>query len=104
MKINIEPLSVNTAWKGKRFKTDAYKQFERDMFLLLPKMDVPKEKLSVSLIFGFSNKASDIDNPIKPILDVLQKAYGFNDKDIYELQVVKQIVKKGKEYIEFLIV
>lgn len=104
MKINLEPLSVNTAWKGKRFKTDKYKQFERDMFLLLPKMEIPKDELSVTLIFGFSNKASDIDNPIKPTLDVLQKAYGFNDKDIYELQVIKQIVKKGKEYIEFLIV
>ena len=55
------------------------------------------------LIFGFSSKAGDIDNPIKLFLDILQKKYGFNDKNIYELQVEKRDVKKGKEFIQFKI-
>jgi Holliday junction resolvase RusA-like endonuclease len=50
---------------------------------------------------AFSNKASDIDNPIKLISDILQKRYGINDKDIYELVVKKVIVAKGREYFEF---
>ena len=29
--IEIKPLSVNTAWKGRRFKTDAYKAYEIEL-------------------------------------------------------------------------
>lgn len=50
-----------------------------------------------------NNTLSDIDNPTKLILDILQKRYGFNDKMIYELNLKKEIVKKGKEYFSFCI-
>lgn len=100
-RIDIKPLTVNQVWRGRRFKTPAYTDYENNLFLLLPKIEVPKGKLELTLIFGFSNKASDIDNPVKPILDVLQKAYGFNDKMIYRLHVEKKDVEKGKEYIIF---
>jgi Holliday junction resolvase RusA-like endonuclease len=46
---------------------------------------------------------ADIDNPLKPILDVLQKKYGFDDRQIYELNVKKEIVKKGDEFIKLKI-
>jgi len=36
-------------------------------------------------------------------LDILQKRYRFDDKQIYELYIVKKIVSKGKEYIAFKI-
>ena len=101
MIVKIKPLSVNQAWKGRRFKTDLYKSYERNVSLLLPKVDFPKGSVHLSLVFGFSNKGADIDNPLKPFLDILQKAYGFNDKDIYKLSVEKKIVKKGDEFIEF---
>ena len=71
------------------------------MLSLLPKISIPKGKLTLTLEAGFSNKASDIDNFIKPFLDILQKRYHFNDKDIYRLIVEKTIVPKGKEYIKF---
>ena len=103
MRIDYKPISVNTVWTGRRFKTPAYKKYERDILLLLPRFKVPEGKLRIELIFGFSNVTSDIDNPIKPLLDILQKKYGFNDSRIYEMHVVKQVVKKKKEFIEFKI-
>ena len=99
--IACKPMSVNTAWQGKRFKTKGYKKYERDVLLLLPKITVPDCKLSLILTFGFSNAASDWDNPIKPFVDILQKKYGFDDKMIYRSTVHKQIVKKGGEFIMF---
>jgi len=100
-KIKIRPLSVNQAWKGRRFKTPLYKQYERDLLWLLPQLKVPAGKLKLSLIIGFSNPAADVDNIAKPFIDILQKKYRFNDRDIYELNMVKKIVKKGAEYICF---
>lgn len=101
--IQIKPLSVNKVWQGKRFKTPAYKQYERDILLLLPKLDIPKEPLFIELTFGFSNKLSDIDNPVKPFIDIMQKKYGFNDSQIYKMVLNKVIVPKGSEYIDFKI-
>lgn len=101
----IKPLSVNKVWQGKRFKTPDYKEYEEALFLLLPKKESgliwTEGKLSVYLEWGFSSKNADIDNPIKPYLDILQKFYGFNDKQIYELRVVKRDVQKGAEYVGF---
>ena len=71
--------------------------------MLLPAIEVPKGKLSISINYGFSNSMSDIDNPCKPFLDILQKKYKFNDNMIYELIQTKEIVKKGSEFICFSI-
>ena len=101
--INIKPISVNVAWQGRRFKTKVYKSYEQEMLWLLPKLSIPEGKLSIDLKFGMSSRASDIDNPIKLTLDILQKKYGFNDKMIYKMTVEKEIVKKKDEYIEFKI-
>ena len=82
--LEIKPLSVNEAWQGKRFKTVKYKQFERSVLLMLPKTkEVFSDMIRVELFFGFSSVLSDLDNPIKMTLDILQKKYGFNDKNIF---------------------
>jgi Holliday junction resolvase RusA-like endonuclease len=101
MKIQIKPLSVNDAWQGRRFKTPRYKKYEKDLISLLPKAVVTNHKLEIFIEFGFSSTASDIDNPLKPFLDILQKKYNINDKQIYSLNVKKTIVKKGSEFINF---
>ncbi len=101
MRLNIKPLSVNEAWKGRRFKTDKYKKYERNILLILPRLKVPEGKLEVSLKFGLSNKNADVDNPVKCFIDCLQKKYGFNDRHIYKINLEKEDVKKGCEYIEF---
>lgn len=99
--IRIKALSVNEAWKGRRFKTDAYKAYEHALMLMLPRMTIPEGNLSLSITVAYSSKASDIDNCIKPFVDVLQKKYGFNDNRIYRMVIDKLICNKGAEYIHF---
>ena len=100
LNLNVKPLSVNKCWQGRRYKTKAYKQYESALLHLLPNVEINfKGTLSIEIDFGFSNSTSDIDNPLKPILDILQKKYGFNDRDVYELNVKKKLTKKKEEYI-----
>jgi Holliday junction resolvase RusA-like endonuclease len=101
MRIDIKPLSVNEAWRGRRFKTPEYKIYEKQVLLLLRPMKIPEGKLEVYLKWGFSSNGSDWDNPIKPFLDCLQKKYDFNDNRIVRAITEKCKVKKGEEFIEF---
>lgn len=104
MQINLQvkPLSVNECWQGVRYKTPAYTRYERQVLLLLPKAEITNVE-RVEIEFGVSSKLADIDNPVKPILDILQKKYGFNDRDIFELTIRKTLTKKGQEYINIKI-
>lgn len=99
--VNIKPMSVNEAWQGQRYKTDKYKAYQKELLLMLPNINFPHGKLKIFLEFGMSNSLSDIDNPVKQILDCLQKKYFFNDRDIYEMEVKKVKTEKGKEYFKF---
>ena len=103
--INVKPLSVNEAWKGRRSKTGSYKAYEKELlFLLANKKAVDFDRdsqLDAYVRFGFSSAGSDIDNPVKPLLDILQKKYGFNDSRIYRLTLEREQVNKGEEYIFF---
>ncbi len=101
-KVDIKALSVNKCWKGRRFKTEMYEDFERHLWLILNrKINLPEGKLKLIVLFGFSSKGSDIDNPLKPFIDTLQKKYLFNDNRIYRIEAEKVDVKKGKEFIDF---
>ncbi len=101
-KISIKPLSVNKAYRGRRFATKDLHDYKTALNFLLPKLTLPKTgKLSVKYIFGLSSKGSDGDNLIKCFQDCLADKYGFNDNRIYKWSVEKKDVKKGEEYIEF---
>lgn len=104
-RVNIKPLSVNEAWQGKRFKSKKYQLYEVELLYALPSTDVnwDKKPIELSLIVGLSNMQSDIDNIVKPFVDVLQKKYKFNDRYIFRLIVEKKLVEKGAEFIEFYI-
>ena len=102
MKIDIKPLSVNEAWQGRRYKTEKYKVYERSVLLLLKPFKIDfKAYLRLDITFGVSSTMFDVDNALKPFIDVLQKKYGFNDNMIYELSVKKVITKKKSEFIKF---
>jgi len=103
MRVDIKPLSVNQCWQGRRFKTPKYKSYESEMMLKLKPLTLPEPPFEVYIEFGFSNIASDTDNPVKPFVDILQKKYGFNDNKVYKYILIKKKVVKGKEYIEFSI-
>lgn len=100
--LHIKPMSVNIAWQGRRYKTTDYKDYEAIVCAMLPRLTIPDGNLSLTLEFGL-NKQADIDNPLKPFIDCLQKKYVFNDRYIYELHVYKKDVKNGGGYIQFSI-
>lgn len=103
-KIDIKPLTVNQAFKpinGRFIKSKAYREYEKELWYLLPDKNISKGKLVLFIEVGFSSKLNDIDNVIKPFCDILQKKYLFNDRMIYKLDVEKNIVKKGEEFISF---
>lgn len=94
----IKLLSVNRAWQGRRFKTKNYDNYENTLLYTLPNEKInTTNSYYIIFIFNFSNKLSDWDNPIKPLQDILQKKYGFNDRDIYIALTFKKIVPKKDE-------
>lgn len=103
IRIGIKPLSVNECWQGKRFKTPKYKAYEKHILLLLPKYKLPPPPYSIHFEFGLSSPLADWDNPVKPLQDILQKKYEFNDKDIIRAVIDKVRVEKGLEYFKFKI-
>lgn len=101
IKLQIKSISVNEAYRGRRFKTQDYIAYDTELSHLLPHLAIPEGKLEVHYIFGLSSKASDYDNCIKQFQDIISKKYGFNDNRIYKAVIEKVDVKKGEEYIEF---
>lgn len=99
--LQLKPLSVNECWQGRRFKTDKYLAYEIAALLMLPQIKLPPPPYEIYLTFGVSNSLSDWDNPVKPFQDILQKKYGFNDREVLRATVEKVLVKKGAEYIHF---
>ena len=111
----IKPLSVNRKYCIKKVKkksgdvvqrigdTPVFAAYCEELYYRLPVLKFPNKKAKYGLIvkFGFSNVDADIDNPVKPLQDQIQKKYKINDAQIYHLYVEKCIVPKGQEFIEF---
>jgi len=62
---------------------------------------LPPGKLVLIIKFYFATAASDIDNCIKSMQDLICDYYGVNDNQIYLLLVEKHTGHKGNERIEF---
>lgn len=102
VKLQIKPLSINEAYKGKRFRTPKYDAYIKEMLFILPHdLIVPKNNIKIAIEFGHSSVLSDCDNSVKPFLDCLVKKYGVDDRYIIEINVRKCKALKGSEYILF---
>ncbi len=115
--LNIKPMSVNIAYnpkvvyKGKGpnkkpiavlTKSNAYNKYTKQMPLLLPsELQLPPGKLVFLIKWYFATAASDIDNPVKPMQDLICDYYGINDDQIYLAMQQKLTGHKGSERIEF---
>lgn len=100
-KLPIKPLSLNHAYRGRRFSTPELKMYKHDIALLAPKLKIKAGKLKIRFEFGVSHKGCDGDNLIKCAQDSLADKYGFNDNSIYKWEIEKIDVPIGKEYIAF---
>lgn len=103
-RIHIKPLSVNRAYKGRRFRTDEYNIYDSNIRALLLDAELPEGPLEIHYYWGFSSNQCDADNPVKLVQDSLQKRYGFNDSRVFRVTAEKEIVNKGEEYIAFEVV
>lgn len=104
--LQLEPLSINTAFQGRRYKTLKYNEWLHEGLWLLKTSGIKKVKGKVAIdIIFYTNKARDIDNNIKTFLDLLVKADIIeDDRYVYELNVKKvDTSKKSKHRIEFKI-
>lgn len=102
IRTNVKPLSANKAFMGKKIRTYDYNKYRKVLIEELPSnVRIPKGELILQMNVYYSNRASDVDNCIKPFIDILQEKYKFDDNRIYFLQVQKMIVPKGEEGILF---
>lgn len=100
-RVSVKPLSANSCWQGQRFKTKDYMKYEKQVLVQLVPFKLPAPPYKLSVTVGLSSKLNDLDNCLKPFIDILQKKYKFNDRDIYEIFARKTIVPKGSEFVEF---
>tara|TARA_R110002153_G_scaffold80843_1_gene205067 strand:- start:303 stop:725 length:423 start_codon:yes stop_codon:yes gene_type:complete len=102
IQLGLKPFSANKMHYA-RMKRDTkeYRRFKEDIVRLLgAKYKVNKDdKYKLTLVSGFSNRASDLDNTFKPLLDSMQLAMGFDDKQVYEVEAYKDVQPKGDEYL-----
>ena len=107
MKILIKPLSINGAFKGRKFKTKEYDQYISDMLFLLPK-DLKIDKENLHFIFHLKKTTflkADVDNFIKPLLDIMvKKEILEDDRFIKKITIEKVISDEYKiEIVENMI-
>ena len=102
VKLWQKPFSANQMhyMKYKR-DTAKYKRFQCDIHEAIGGVYPisPDDKLKLSLVTGYSSKLSDLDNAFKPLLDSMQKSMGFDDRQVFEIEALKDHTKKGEEYI-----
>lgn len=96
--VETKPLSVNKVWQGRRYKTKEYHQYERELGVLLGRRNGLQGKVAVELDFHLRNASrTDIDNPVKPLLDILTKLDWFeDDRNIWDLHIRKHNSKSDK--------
>lgn len=106
---SIKPLSANQMWnrRGKKtFKSANYLEYQNNIRDELIGTDWPfgADQVAFDVVVGLSNRGSDLDNVIKPILDTYQGIYEeFNDNKVYDIKLEKRIVKRGREYLDIRI-
>lgn len=107
--IKVKPLSANRMFgaRGRRtFKSPDYVAYQEAIAAQLEGVEWPfgSDQVSVEVEAGLSNRGADIDNIIKPVLDTYQLIFeGFNDNKVYHVELHKQIVPKGDEYLRIRI-
>lgn len=96
--LDYQPISTNDLWYGRRIKTQHYRNYERDLALMLPN----KKKLSgnVKVEYNFyipDNRRRDVSNFIKPLEDIIvKKGYLADDSQITEFTARKIKAKAWK--------
>ena len=93
--VALQPLSINKAWQGRRFKTNLYKSYEREAFILLPKKEMVLGNVEIWYEFGLKKSSfaiSDVGNLEKCLTDILvKKGYIEDDRKVARLHLTKVV-------------
>lgn len=102
--LKVKPMSVNQSYLGRKVKSAAYHKYEKLVLSFLEYTPVPERGLlEINFVFGVSSKLADLDNPIKALMDLLQKLHTFNDNRVFKLSAIKKLVPKGEEFFHYTI-
>jgi len=103
VRMPIKPFSANKMhYANRKVDTVEYKKYKLAVFNALKnhRFEVNSDdKYKFSLVVGYSSKLSDLDNAFKPLLDAMQKVLSFDDRQVFEIEAMKDHVKKGEEFI-----
>lgn len=106
IRLDLKPLSVNRAWQGRRYKTPEYASWSDSAAWILKANRLETLEGPVSLTVRWFMKTaemSDIDNPLKVLLDAIVRAGLIkDDRQIFKLTVEKK--KSDTDYIEIELV
>lgn len=100
--ISIKPISINSCFQGRRFRTTTFKKWQEAVIYSLPKAVSDKKSIAITIYLYLKNPLrSDIDNYIKPIIDcIVKRGIIRDDRYIKYLEVIKkQNKKEGFEII-----
>lgn len=103
MKINIKPLSINNAWRGRKFKTKEYDSYIQELLYLLPKkLKInPQELHFIFHLKSTTYHKADLDNFLKPVLDIMVKK-GLIEDDRYVNKITLEKKESDEFYIEII--
>lgn len=102
---DLKPVSVNQAWYRNKTRSRVYMDYIEGWhhYLMGESIDSDIEikdmRFKVVVHVGFSNRASDLDNVLKPTIDIMQQWFNFDDKQVIHLEAFKHITTKGNDYI-----
>lgn len=104
LKLLAKPLSVNKCWQGRRFKSTLYKDYEKEIYYLLPKTKILGKEYEIHYTFYLKNYGlSDIDNLIKPLQDlIVKKGIIPDDRKIVFMSAKKVRSKVNKIFVEII--
>ena len=99
----VKPLSANNmTYRNKSIKQRVYLDYQNELRDEIRGVEWPfgDDQVTFYIVAGFSNRAADIDNVIKPLLDTYQGIFKeFNDNKVYHAELHKTIVPKGREFL-----
>lgn len=89
--IPIKALSINEAFYGRHIKTQKCRDYENDLWKILPKHKMIEGIVQIHYKFYLKNHSrTDIDNLVKVTQDILvKKGYLQDDRKIYKAIVEK---------------
>ena len=101
----FRPLSINKAWQGRRYKTREYDDFITDCLWSLPRRKMIRGNVAVIMDFYLKRaKNCDVDNFIKPLLDIIvKKGYIKDDRYVFFLQAQKHYSQNEKIKINIIL-